>query len=204
MTFVIVLSVILALILVALLLPLTLEINFNESFNFSVNYIGFKIYPKQRRNNGLNSFEDKNTDNSKKDNFLKKLFDENTFLDFLQMIISFLKTIFKQIRFFLKHIKVKKFKINVVVSSKDASTTAINYGVVSTLIYNFVKYIDSITNLKIKQINISSDFEGTKSKFDFYAKIYVSPLFLLVIGVVITKKYIELTNRKGSAVNERK
>ncbi len=191
------------LILTVLLIPLKLELSFIEDFEFRLKYAGFKILPRQNKTSELII---QKTDGQQKQqgNFIKKLFDENDFPTFCKIILLFLKTVFIELKYILKHLKIRKLCTDITVASADAATTALHYGIVSTVFYNFLKFIDSITSLKPEKININSDFEKTKSSFSFSAEIRISPLFLLISEIVIINKYIQFTNREGSALNERK
>ncbi len=199
----IIIASVLILILIALLIPLKLELLFSDDFKFKLKYAGIKILPKQKRK--LDKKSDKaDTQEKEKDNFVKKLFDENDFPTFIKIMLDFLKTVFSQLKFIVRHIKVKKLSVDIIVASTDAAVTAISYGVVCTAFYNALKFAETLTKIKIKKINISSDFEKAKSSLGFGAEISISPLFLLISAVVVMKKYIEFTNREGSVNNERK
>ncbi len=201
MTVIYIIIAIFLLVLTALLIPLKLELSYTEEFELKLKYAGFKISPKAKVDNEAHKTETKPKD---KENFIKKLFNENDFPVFWKKIVDFLNTIFTQLKFILRHLKINKLCTDITVASTDAATTAINYGLVCTAFYNLLKFIESIAKLKLKRINVNSDFEKTKSSFSFSAEILISPLFLLISAVVIFKKYTEFTNREGSALNERK
>ncbi len=203
MIVILIISAIILLILTALLIPLKLELQLTEKFEFKVKYAGFKILPKTKERTELKSQKIESEEKSK-DNFIKKLFDDNDFPAFCRIIIDFLKTIFLQLKFILKHLSIKKLCVDITVASSDAATTAINYGLVCTAFYNLLKFVETLTNLKLKEINVNSDFEKTKSSFSFSAEISISPLYLLISAIVILKKYSKFTNREESALNERK
>lgn len=184
-----------------MLIPLKLQFSFIDDFDFKLKYAGIKLLPRQKDHPKSNTITTNNGEN-KQPNFFKRLYDENDFPNFCKIILSFLKNLFKELKYILKHIKVRKLFTDIVVASPDAAKTAIHYGIICTTFYNLLKYLDSITNIKIKKIDISSDFEKTKSSFNFSAEIKISPLFILISAIVIMKNYIQFTNREGSALDE--
>ena len=182
-----------AVILALLFIPLNLFISFDEDFNAKITYFGFKINTNKSSKKSVSS---KNTE-EKQDNIFKRLYKENNLKEFINILISLLKTVFNQLKFILKHIKIYNLDLKIWVATEDAAKTAIEYGVVSTAVYNFLQFVSSITKLKLKKVDIYSDFESKKSKIKF------SPIFLIISAVVILKSLTNITNKKGSVTNER-
>lgn len=198
MTVIYIIIAVVLLVLTALFVPLKLELQFSEKFEFKLKYACFKVLRKSQVKTGEKR-QKSGTKPEDKETFIKKLFNENDFSVFCNKMFDFFKTIISQLKFILRHLAIKKFCTDITVASGDAATTAINYGLVCTAFYNLLKFIESITKLQLKEINIYSDFEKTKSSFSFSAEILISPMFLLISAVVIIKKYTEFIKREGSA-----
>ncbi len=188
---------VLAIILALLFVPLKLFISFDEDLKANITYFGFKI--KTDKPLKKSSSSEKNSNNQ--ENILKKLYSENSFKEFLNIIFSFLKTVFNQLKFIIKHIRIYNFDLKIWVATEDAAKTAIEYGVVSTAVYNFLQFVSGIANLKLKKVDIYSDFESKKSKVIFSSSVKISPIFLIISAIIILKN---LSNLKGSVTNERK
>ena len=204
MTALIIIGTIVLILLILLFLPLSLKLSFTEEFDYKLSYAGIKLHPEKKKANKELKTDTQLKNEEKPDNFIKSLYKDNSFPDFLKIVLEFVKTLFSQLKYLLKHIKIRKLSANIVVAAEDAAVCGINYGVVCSVLYTFLEFLESNVNLKFKKVDISADFEAKKPSFTFSAVIKISPLFLIVAAAVIAKKYIEITNIKGSALNERK
>lgn len=191
---------ILLLFLALLFFPLKLFVSFDEDLNAKITYFGFKINTEKTPNKS--SVEKKQQ--PKRDNLFKRLYKENSFKEFIDILVTLIKTVFDQLKFIIKHLKVYDLDLRIFVATDDAAKTAIEYGVVSTAVYNALQLVSNITNLKLKKVDLFSDFESKKSKLKFSVKIKISPIFLIISAIVILKYFTKLSNEKGSVINERK
>ena len=196
----IIIGVFLLALFILLFLPLSLKISLSEEFNYKLTYFGIKIYPKKSRQTpALDTSSEK-----EKNNLVKKLYKENSFPEFLKILIDALKTLLLELKYILKHIKIRKIEAQVTVAADDAAVCGINYGVVCSLLYTFLEFLESTINVAFKKVDVNADFQAKKPSFTFSAIIKISPLFLIIAAVAIAKKYIQLNNKEGSALNERK
>ncbi len=204
MTALIIIAAILALLLIILLIPLKLRLSFSEAFDHKVSYAGIKLLPKKGKpEEQKNEIQPEQTE-QKQENLIKKLYRENDFSTFLKIVLDFLKTVFAKLKYILKHIKIRKLCLNVIIASDDAATTGINYGIVCSVLYTFLEILESAMNVELKKIDVNADFEAKKTSFSFSTVIMISPLYLIIAAAVIIKKYIQITNIEGSVSNERK
>ncbi len=70
-----------------------------------------------------------------------------------------------------KGVKISKFTVDFVISGNDACEAAINYGKVSTVVYNAIALLKLMFRVSVKSVDIGCDFESKKSRYDFSADI---------------------------------
>lgn len=204
MTALIIIGGIVFVLLILLLLPFNLKLSFSEKFDYQLTYAGIKIFPKKENTNKEFKTDSQLENDNKSDNFIKNLYEENSFPDFLKIVLEIVKILFSQLKYLLKHIKIRRLSANIVVAAEDAAVCGISYGIVCSVFYTFLEFLENNINVKFKKVDISADFEAKKPSFTFSMVIKISPLFSLVAAAAIARKYIEITNKKGSALNERK
>lgn len=183
-----------------LFMPLKLKVAFNNNFEYTLKYFGINLLKAKKPQNNTPS---NNTQSSaQKQNFIKELYETNSFSNFCKIMLDIIKTLLAELKFVLKHTKVNSLKGNILVATPDAAMTGIEYGVVCTAVYGFLKFLEETVILKVKKININADFDKTKSTFDFSATIKIQPFFLIIVAFIIVKKIILI--KKEVLNNERK
>ncbi len=70
-----------------------------------------------------------------------------------------------------KGVKISSFTVDFVVSGNDACEAAINYGKVSTAVYNVIALLKLMFKVSVKSVDICCDFDSKKSRYDFSADI---------------------------------
>lgn len=188
-----------ALLVALLLLPLKLKIEYNSELNFKLTYCGFNLLKSKTLSQ---SAANEGGTKTEKEGYFAKLFREKTFPEFVKFIVQLLKNALSTLKYILKYIKIRKFKLSLTVASNDAATTGIYYGVVCATVYAFLEFLESNINLSFKKVDVSADFEATKPSFEFSTLIKIAPIFLIIAAITFSKKYIELTKNEGSVSNE--
>lgn len=77
-------------------------------------------------------------------------------------------------KFFLKlfkGIKINGLTVDFVISGSDACEAAVNYGKVSTAVYNAIALLKLMFRVSVKSVDIGCDFESKKSRYDFSADV---------------------------------
>lgn len=189
----------LLIIAVALLLPVGVDLKYDEDFSFKVRLAGITAYkPKQKE---IKESKDKPQGTAKKDIQLKtsfqKLKGKYGFTGAVKEIFAFLHSCLKHLGGLLKTVKFRKVKLNLTVAASDAAKTAIQYGEVCSAVYPVLSYLDSIANIRYKEINVKSDFCSTKGSFNFSLNVRVQIIFLIITAYKIYKEYKNFSVRNG-------
>lgn len=70
-----------------------------------------------------------------------------------------------------KGIKITNLMIDFVISGEDACTAAVNYGKISTAVYNGIALLKLMFRVSVKTVDIGCEFESGKSIYDCTANI---------------------------------
>ncbi len=176
-------------ILILLFIPVSLTLKFNENFDYVLKY-GFIKIPLTAKS------EEQGKTKEKKDNYFKKLFKEKGFNSAFSELCYFAKVFLEKIVYLLKRLKFKIFNLKIGVGGKDAAKTAINYGVISSAVYYVLGFLDSNVNLKIKKIDVSSDFNSSVTKVEFDLKASLSPFYAILAAFALMKIIFEFKNKE--------
>ena len=103
------------------------------------------------------------------------------YADLLPQLLGSLK---KCVLFVLRHTKVKRLELNMLVSREDAAETAIAYGRANQAVYTALGLLQNLLKFGCRpQINIGFDYLGREEETEVYAAASVAPLFVLM-GVI--------------------
>lgn len=114
-------------------------------------------------------------------------------LDFIRAPMNILTKKFK------KYLKTEAADLNIVVASGDAFKTAITFGIISQSVWYIKALLEHNLNAKIKNINISSDYSGGKTKFDINFKFSIR--FYQIMSISFTSAAALV---KWTAINKSK
>ena len=182
------------LVLVLLLIPVSFTLEFNENFDYEFRY-GFVRIPFLKGEKA-----DKKT--KENDNRFKKLFKEKGFVEAFKELCFYTKIFLEKLVYILKRINFKIVNLKITVGEKDAAKTAISYGVVSSAAYYVLGFLDSNANLKMKNVDVSADFNSGKTECEFKLKASLKPIFAIIAAFSLLKTIMELKN-KELTYNER-
>ncbi len=202
MTALIVILLLVVLVVSALLIPLKADIDIKNSQIVKISYAGIKLYPRKNKTSHDDNSSSKNNNISASKSFIKRFFANTSFSQKCLAVIEMLKAIMSELAYIIKRIKIDKFCIDVVVGGDDAARIAIEYGQISTAVYNLLSLIGSLTKLDISWVNIFSEFSGGGSKFDLSLSVRLCPLFAIIATISAVKKIIII--KKDVLNNERK
>lgn len=176
-------------ILLLLLIPVSFSLSFNENFDYTLKYglIKIPLEPKKTKT-------DKKQE--KKENFFKKLFREKGFEAAFSELCFYAKIFLEKILYLLKKIKFKIFNLKISVGGADAAKTAISYGAISSAVYYVLGFLDSNVNLKIKEIDISSNFNSRATKAEFNLKASLRPIYAILAAFALVKIILEIKNKE--------
>ena len=196
----IIIGVILLSLAAILFLPIDAKIRFKEKFFLKVKFSGitvFKLRPEEKKPQAEEKSKAENTPAPKKENvalgYFKRLKEKYGFSGAVKQIFGFLRDLIPHIKGLLKHIKIKGIKLDIIIAEGDAAKTAIEYGGVCAAVYPVLSLLESIADVEYKAINVTSDFEGSKSDISFEATIRSRIFFLLIALFKIYSEYKKFT-----------
>ena len=174
---------------ILLLIPVSFSLSFNENFDYTLKYGLIKIPLESKKTK-----TDKKQ--KKKENYFKKLFREKGFEAAFSELCFYAKIFLEKILYLLKKIKFKIFNLKISVGGSDAAKTAISYGVISSAVYYVLGFLDSNVNLKIKEIDISSNFNSRATKAEFNLKASLRPIYAILAAFALVKIILEIKNKE--------
>lgn len=214
MTALLIIGSIFLLILLILFSPVKVFLGFENDFFAKVKFLGFKVYETPQKTGKKKVSEAKNKQSGKKaekenNTALKEgkqllliLKEKYGFTGAVKKVLNLIYGMLTHIKKFLRHIRIKKIKLNLVVSGSDAAETAVEYGKVCAAVYPVLGFLDSFSSIELKRINISSDFAENKKEFEFSMVIKLQIFYMLVTAFNVYKDYKNFTIKEN--YNERK
>lgn len=105
---------------------------------------------------------------------------------------------------FFKRIKITNLMINFVISGEDACEAAVNYGKVSTAVYNGIALLKLLFRVSVKTVDIGCEFESGKSSYDCTANVTLglgTAVGLLLVALFGYLKNKEKIDELGASLN---
>lgn len=184
-----ILGALVLIIILLLCLPLSVDLKFRDDFYYDIKILGFKVYPPKEKKKKSDKPQNTQPKETQEKSLFEKLKDKNGFKGAIKELFSLFGAVLNPLKRFLRFIKFANIKVSLSVASADAAKTAIDYGIICSIVYPVLSLFDSILNVKYKSIDIRSDFEGKSSDFNFSLSIKTSLIFILVFGYKIFKEY---------------
>lgn len=184
-----------------LLVPAYIDVSFDGEVNATIRYLFLK-FDLTETEEKENSSEDKNTDlkedKDKKEsplNQFKDFFKREGISGLLNFISEAAKILTDTAKKFLKHLKIKKFYLNLCIASDDAYDTAILYGKSCAIVVGAYNKLFSIKKCIKKSAAVTCDFDKEQITADFTCRLSIKPLFLLGMGIKLIVKILPLYRR---------
>lgn len=199
----IVIGVILGLIALILFLPVTVHLKFKEDFFLKIKFAKIKVFeiePKEdiKKTGSAEKVSDKKAENefvSQGKRIFSALKEKCGFSGAVKEVLKLANDSLSHINRLLRHIKIKKVKLNITVAADDAAMTAIEYGAVCAAVYPVTAALSSCAHIGFKEINVKSGFEGEKPDFWFSAIASLNIFSLLIAAFKIYSEYKKFTVR---------
>ena len=191
-----ILAGILILIALMLFLPVSVYLQFKEDFFFKIKFAGIKVYePKSESEIVKEATEVKKKEDSQLKTTFQKLKEKRGFIGAVKEIFLFFKSCLDPFKYLLKTIKFKNVCLDLSVTGEDAAQTAIRYGQACSLVYPTVSFFQSKANVKLKQINVKSEFEQKNSSFSFSMVVSLRIISLIISIFKVYKEYKNFVTR---------
>lgn len=205
----IILGIVVLVLLAVCFLPITIDLVFNGKLMLKIKFLGILFYDNTKIKTSKKSKarkvkkESSNVEPQKKDGFIKKTYKEKGLLGTITYFSDILVVVIKRLWRVAKKFKFRRFNVDIIVASPDAANTAIKYGKVCAAVYPVISLLQSITDLKSSQINISPDFNSTKSQFKASLLVKTQGIYWIIAAIGLLKYYLRL-QRKEREKYERK
>lgn len=190
MIFLIIAALIVCIIVVLLLCMVKIDVSFFGEFKYKVSLAGITVYkPKEEKETQEQKPDTPQPTKKKEPNFFEKIKEKRGFTGAVKELFSFAGDCLKKIKKLLKHVKVRKLFLNITVAGSDAAATAIEYGAVCAAVYPVLSLVTSVADVKLKQIDIKSDFDVHNPDMEFSFSISVRVIHLLVTALKLFSEY---------------
>ncbi len=200
MTVLIIVLSVLALLAAVLLSFLTLSVGYDETFSAYIGFLGLK-FSLTKEGKEKKEKQPKGEKTEKPQNRLVSKVKSNSLTDNVTLISDTVKDILPILGNLLKHMRVRKFMLDIRIASFDAAKTAIDYGRVCSAVYPTVSLLSSFMDMTVKKVDITSAFGETKSSAKFNLKLKMRVIILLIAAV---KLFLVYKNMTEDTQNERK
>ena len=207
MTALYVILIIVGIILLLLMIPLNINISYGESPRVSVRYffLRFRIFPtpekKKKTPSKAQKKEEKTEEKSEekspeKKNLIKDLKKKHGLQGLIELVYEMAAIVGNVLGRFGKHLLINRFDLNLLVVGEDSADTAVKYGIVCSVIYPAIAYLESNAKLKKHREDIAAGFLAEKTVCELDVRASIRPLFLvgiafsaLIRGIKVIMKY---------------
>ncbi len=86
----------------------------------------------------------------------------------------------RRVRYLMKKVVIKKFRLNATIASVDAAETALLYGGVCAVLYPVVGFLETVMDFKEDNMKIVCNYESAEPDLDFFAEIKIRVIYLLI------------------------
>ena len=199
----IILGIILFFILL-LSIPVLVDIEYTDAFRLSIQwlFVKLKIFPQKEKKKKEKEKKEKPEEEKKEDGEEKKEEKEekpkpkkeNPFVTFyhnqgvsgiIQLVKDCCAALGKFSKGFIRSFYIRKLRIYMSITEKDAAATAIKYGKVCSEIYPPLGFICSSCHVKDPQVHIYADYIGEKTVGEFETRIAIIPRRIVNAGIAL-------------------
>lgn len=193
MTVFIIIAAVLVLLVSLLFLPVSVHLKFEDGFFAKIKVAGIKVYDI-KPGKDIKTPEPKDTESDSKaeqqtENAFKRLKKKLGFAGAVKELFAFIKAVLKRLKGVLRHLYFKKLRVDIKVASGDAADTAIQYGAVCAAVYPVLSFIDTSSNVQMKQIDVSADFKSESSEMAFSVIVKMRIIFLIRGAFALLSEY---------------
>ena len=123
-------------------------------------------------------------DEKKKQSYLSKLKDKKGLTGLLSLLTSVAKIALGTLKGIFSHIVLKKFDVGIALAGEDASSVALNYGKLCSIVYPAINIITAATVCKDYNVTLEPVFDPDK-KTEVYADVHAWLRIIFVLAEVI-------------------
>ena len=197
-----IIGAIIGIVSILLFLPLTIDLAYEGELLIKIRYLGITFKDNKRKKRNKKSVAD-NASQDDDDDFLIRTYNQKGLVGTVRYLCSLLKILLTKFLWIVKRFKFRKFKLDLTVATDDAANTAVRYGEVCAAAYPVLSLLHSVLDIKPKEINISADFDKTKTECRGCV-LARTPLVFWLIALFEALKEDYKLELKESERNERK
>ncbi len=183
-----ILAVILIILLLLLLAPLKVVSEYDEKkFKLNVYLYGVKVFSLKKKDAASSASPEEKAEKVKKKSE-----------DVALKISDILKLSKTTLRLLKKYVSVTLIKLDIIIGTGDAATTAVNTGALWAAVYGLIGVIGRIVYIDSHKVNISPDY--AQSIFDIKGKCIIKSrvVYIIIIAITILMKFNTLKRARRS------
>lgn len=200
---------ILAFLALLLCLPVCLVFRYEETLQLELRY-AFLRFDLLRSDGGTDQKEEqvpeKAKNSSQKNRFpvFSKLRRKYGFSGAVRELLLLVKSLVSKTLWLLSKVQIRNFRCRIVVASDDAAKTAMEYGVVSAVLYPVFGWLYSQLRFDHPQIDLSADYAGTEPSAFAEGEIRCHTFLILLALVTEIRQLTNLFARSTPAFSKSK
>ena len=180
-------------ILLILFTSVKIKIEYNDSLSIDF-YFGFLKIPetlfKKTKKKDKSSNKEKPKSKNKSNKLIDKIKHKGVYDSFIE-VVEFLSPTFKELKSFLKKLRIDPLHIDIKMAGKDAADLAIDYGKFCAIYYPILNLIESSTICKNIQSNVFVDYIAKKSEVYFKTELKVRLIYGVISGFKIILLFLK-------------
>ncbi len=133
-------------------------------------------------------------------NFIKQLFEKKEFSEAVRLLLGFANRVFHKLKWLLRRFRAERIGLRIRVASDNAADTAVRYGAVCAAAYPVLAFLDSVSDIRLKQIDITADFNTDQPEFAASGRIRTRIVYLLIFAAGALIEFLKF--RKQVEKNE--
>ncbi|MBR5559525.1 MAG: DUF2953 domain-containing protein [Oscillospiraceae bacterium] len=177
---------ILAALFLLLLCPIRLSLHWKNDLTLTAGwlFLKFKLLPKAEKTKKKAAVPEQAAAAPNKAEKAAQAKPSDTLTQYADLLPDLLGSVKNCVLFVLRHTKVKRLDLNMLVSREDAAETAIAYGRANQAVYTALGLLQSLLKFGCRpKINIGFDYLGREEEAEAWAAVSTAPLFVLLGGI---------------------
>ena len=185
-----------ALVLLVLFAPIRIRIRADGDYRITAGWtlIRVTLFPKKQGKADKSKRPPKEKSNKKPSpvkSYIDGLIEEKGTRGALAELRDIAAEALRDLKPFLTGLRFRVRRLEIHVASKDAATTALEYGAICTGVYGLLGRMQGVTRMKRKHIGIYSDFGKAKGSIAADITASVMPVCILKTALPLIKLYIK-------------
>ena len=204
---------IIAFFVIVLSIPVVLDLEYTDAVRCKVSwlFLKFDLYPfpeKKKKEEKPKEEKKEEKPEPKKENFLKTFYNNQGLAGVIELLNNCVAALKRfSVKFIMRAVIIKKFRLDIHITEDDAAATAIKYGKVCSALYPSLGFICSNMKVKDYKVNVFADYCGEKTTVEFVTKTAFIPRALINAGIALVFSLLKqllkvvISNNKSSNNN---